>query len=159
VEAFSMTLRKIFDHDLPPAIIHGDSWAGNAVQTATYQTILIDWEPSGQGLAILDLGRLLLHCHQTLAAPTTIPASVSPQFIAAVVDGYCQERVPTALERAMLLEAIRFSVAFGAASHFANAQRALWIGPWREKLTRRRQWYDMSEAIAEIASKRLEHIL
>jgi Ser/Thr protein kinase RdoA (MazF antagonist) len=159
VDAFSATLRRIFAHDLPPAIVHGDGWAGNAVQTATNQTILIDWEPSGLGPAILDLGRLLLHCHQTLAAPTALPASVSPQSIAAVVDGYCQERVPTALERALLLDAIRFSVALGAASHFANAQRARWVGQWREKLTRRAQWYHMSEAIAEIAGKRLEQIL
>jgi Ser/Thr protein kinase RdoA (MazF antagonist) len=86
-DAFSATLRRIFAHDLPPAIIHGDGWAGNAVQTTTDQTILIDWEPSGQGLAVLDVGRLLLHCHQTLAAPTTIPARISSQSIAAVVDG------------------------------------------------------------------------
>jgi hypothetical protein len=57
------------------------------------------------------------------------------------------------------MAAIRFSVAFGAASHFANAQQAQWIGPWREKLTRRSEWYQVSEAIAEIASKRLEQIL
>jgi Ser/Thr protein kinase RdoA (MazF antagonist) len=159
VDAFSMTIRSIFAQGLPRAIIHGDGWAGNAVQTPTNQTIMIDWEPSGQGIAILDLGRLLLHCHQTIAAPTAIPASLSPQLIIAVVDGYCQTRIPTAIERAALLDAIRFSVAFGAASHFTSAQQARWIGPWREKLTRRRQWYTISEAIAEIASRRFDHIL
>lgn len=159
VDAFSTTLRNIFAHDLPRAIIHGDGWAGNAVQTATDQTILIDWEPSGQGIAILDIGRLLLHCHQTLAAPTTLPTSLSPQLITAVVDGYCQERISTPTERAALLDAIRFSVAFGAASHFANAQQAQWTEPWRAKLARRRQWYDISEAIAELARRRFEQIL
>jgi hypothetical protein len=66
--------------------------------------ILIDWDPSGLGNAILDLGRLLLHAHQTLAAPNAVPEMLSPDFIHAVVDGYCEVRMPTLSERAVLLE-------------------------------------------------------
>jgi thiamine kinase-like enzyme len=159
VDAFCATLRTVQHHDLPRAVIHGDGWAGNAVQTVDHQMVLIDWEPSGQGIAILDLGRLLLHAHQTLAAPTALPTTLSPQAIAAVVDGYCEARIPTLSERAVLLEAIRFSVAFGAASHFANAQQDGWRDPWWAKLTRRQEWYNKSEAIAEVASKRFDQIL
>jgi Ser/Thr protein kinase RdoA (MazF antagonist) len=158
VDAFCATLRAVQRADLPRAVIHGDGWAGNAVQTSDGQTVLIDWDPSGQGIAILDLGRLLVSAHQTLSAPTAVPTYVSPASIEAVVDGYCQERTLTANERSALLEAIRFGVAFGAASHFARAQQAGWLEPWRGRLARRQHWYELSTVIAEIADKRLEHI-
>lgn len=152
VDAFCATIRCIQGSTLPRAVIHGDAWAGNAVASQHQQIVLIDWEPSGQGIAILDLGRLLLHAHQRLAAPTAVPQHIEASLIAAVIDGYCQIRMPTPGERAVLLDAIRFSVAFGAASHFSNALRAGWSSAWTSKLTRRQAWYDRSEAIAEAAS-------
>ena len=161
VDAFCATLRVIQAHAdaLPHAVIHGDGWAGNAVQTKTHDMIFIDWEPSGQGIAILDLGRLLLHCHQDLATPLTTPIEASDWRVQAVVDGYCAARMPNPTERAVLLDAIRFGVAFGAATHFTRMQQAQWNEPRPERLTRRQQWYAVSEAIADIAQKRFDQVV
>jgi Ser/Thr protein kinase RdoA (MazF antagonist) len=161
VESFCATLRAIDRQrmTLPHALIHGDAWAGNAVQTPSGHMVFIDWEPSGQGIAILDLGRLLLHCHQDLAAPLTTPIEPSRWHVNAVIEGYCAARIPTASERAMLLDAIRFGVAFGAATHFKRAQRDNWKETQPERLTRRQQWYTVSAVIADFAEQRFEQLL
>jgi len=161
VDAFCATLHVIHTHQdtLPRAIIHGDGWAGNAVQTATRDMIFIDWEPSGQGIAILDLGRLLLQCHQDLATPLTTPIKPTAWRVNAVIEGYCSARMPTVTERAVLLDAIRFGVAFGAATHFTSAKRADWEPRQPERLTRRQRWFAVCERIADLAQKRLDQLL
>jgi Ser/Thr protein kinase RdoA (MazF antagonist) len=161
VSAFCATLSAIQDQAdaLPRTIIHGDGWVGNAVQTASDQVIFIDWEPSGHGIAVLDLGRLLLHCHHDLATPLSKPIEPSVWRVNAVVDGYCAARIPTPTERAMLVDAIRFGVAFGAVTHFASAQRTQWHEHQPERLTRRQHWYAVSEVIAELAQKRFDELL
>jgi thiamine kinase-like enzyme len=109
---------------------------------------LIDWEPAGLGYAILDLGRLLLHAHQTLAQPNAIPEALSADFIHAVIEGYCQVRIPPPSERAILLEAIRFSVAFSAASHLTQAVATGWSDQSLARLRRRQQWFTRSGSSA-----------
>lgn len=155
VDVFCQVLQTVQQRDLPRAVIHGDGWAGNAVHTDDQRMVWIDWEPSGRGIAILDVGRLLLHAHQTLAAPTALPNHLSSASIAAVIDGYYSARLPTPTERAVLLEAIRFSIAFSAAGNFIHAQQAGWNEQSVAKLKRRQQWYDLSEAIADMAQQRL----
>jgi hypothetical protein len=59
----------------------------------------------------------------------------------------------------VLLDAIRFGVAFGAATHFANAQRANWKERRLERLRRRQHWYAVSEVIAELAQKRFDQLV
>lgn len=142
---------------LPQAIIHGDGWAGNLVQTSAGQRVLIDWEPAGLGLAILDLGRSLLYGHYDLDTPLSVPIQPSPWRINALIDGYCQQRVPAAAEQALLTEAIRFVVACGAASHFVRAHQGGWRNPAPEALRRRQHWYTVAAPIAELAHQQLGH--
>lgn len=109
--AFAATLGALRGHsDLPLAAIHGDCYPANAVETGEGQVALIDWDCAGQGMAVLDLGGLLLD-----AQPDPTPGEpivVEPRLVAAIVAGYRQHREPTALERQHLLEATRFGVAF-----------------------------------------------
>lgn len=142
---------------LPQAIIHGDGWAGNIVQTAAGQTMLIDWEPAGLGLAVLDLGGALLYSHYDLDTPLAVPIQPCVWRINALVDGYCQERLPTAVERELLAEAIRFTVACGAASHFVRAHHSRWRDPAPEAIRRRQHWYAVAAPIAELAQQLDRH--
>ena len=45
---------------LPRGVVHGGAWPGNAVQSAPDTVALIDWETSGLGLPVLDLGSCLI---------------------------------------------------------------------------------------------------
>ena len=45
---------------LPGGVVHGDAWPGNAVQSTPDTVTLIDWETSGLGVPILDLGNCLI---------------------------------------------------------------------------------------------------
>ena len=60
---------------LPAAVVHGDPWPGNAIQTAQDQVTLIDWENAGLGVPLLDLGYCLLECHLDAGLPTGQPAA------------------------------------------------------------------------------------
>lgn len=141
--------------ELPPVVVHGDAWLGNAIQTREGEVVLIDWEPSGLGLAVLDLGRLLLYGHLEEHAPLASPIEPSGWRIAAIARGYREQRAPTAAERALLAEAIRFGVAIGAATHFTREQRAGWPEPPPERLTRRQHWLAISDTIARLAEREL----
>jgi Ser/Thr protein kinase RdoA (MazF antagonist) len=157
--SFSETLETIAARrDLPQSIIHGDGWAGNAVQTASGATVLIDWEMAGRGLAILDLGRSLLYNHYDLAPTFSVPIQPSVWRINALVAGYCGQRIPTPAEREALLAAIRFGVACGAATHLVAAYNEGWRDPQPEPLVRRERWYAVAAPIAELAQQQLDRL-
>ena len=118
---------------LPRGVVHGDAWPGNAVQSAPDTVTLIDWETSGLGLPVLDLGNCLmeslLDSHPSAAGAAGGPAGrararlVEPDEdrVAAVARGYAQERLPGAAERAILPDAVRFGACYIGAIHLHQA--------------------------------------
>jgi Ser/Thr protein kinase RdoA (MazF antagonist) len=136
---------------LPLAAIHGDCHPANAVATGAGQVALIDWDCAGSGVAVLDLGVLLLTA-QFDPAPGA-PISVNPHLVAAVVAGYRQQREPSALERACLLEATRFGVAFVGSLRFAWAGEQGWSERIERSLERLQARYTAAEEVARLAQE------
>lgn len=135
--------------DLPATLIHNDCHPGNALLTASEQVTLFDWEGSGMGPAILDVGFLLSNCDgKTPWEPlVSSPFAVNEAYLQAVVEGYSQYHLLTLNEIDHLPDAIRFrSLIFGACSFAAsiaqheNAEFSQW---WRR--------YCLAEEIADKA--------
>lgn len=145
------TLQRFASTPLPTTLIHGDAWAGNVVQQPSGDAVLIDWDPSGLGFGIIDLGRLLLYGHWELAHSLDAPILPSAWRVNAILEGYTRERTLSQLESDLLLDAIRFGIAAGAASHFLVAQQHGWQDQWLGRLRRRKHWYAVSEQIADLA--------
>ena len=145
---------------LPAGLVHGDAWAANAVQTGPAQVILIDWECGGLGVPVLDLGNCLLE-----GLLDAVPAGTGPDAwnvqpaedrIAAVAAGYQTRRVLSAGERALLLPAIRFGVAYAGAIHFEQALAEGVRGAAMDvRLERLRNRLAVSEAVARLAAGHL----
>lgn len=142
---------------LPMTLIHGDCWAGNGIRTQEERATLIDWECAGLGIAIADLGALLLSCH--FDQFDNAEYHPDPQRIAAVVQGYCYWRSPVPEELAILLEAIRFSIAWRGALFCQSGTRHGWNEWPQQALTRFWRWYAISEEIAHIAHACIEQRL
>lgn len=141
---------------LPTGLVHGDAWAGNAVAGPDGQVTLIDWETSGIGLPVLDLGNCLAECHLNADLPPDRPGSwlVQPdeQRIAAVAEGYRAHRVPAGAERELLADAARFGAAFVGAIHFEAALIEGASGQAMDaRLARLRNRLDISDTVAEFA--------
>ena len=137
--------------DLPQALIHADAWIGNTLRTAAGEFVLIDWECAGRGLAVLDLGSLLIHAHYDL--PDHAPL---PERIAAVLDGYLAHRQPTAAELAVLPQATQFGPAFRSALFYFRAQQRGWDEAIERHLTRERGRFGPCAALGEMARAWLE---
>jgi Ser/Thr protein kinase RdoA (MazF antagonist) len=145
---------------LPQTLIHGDCWAENGVQTHENQGLLIDWECAGVGISVLDFGSLLLHCHfdQMDRFEQSIPPQYEPdpQRIMAVVNGYSCWRHLSSEEDAVLLEAIRFSIAWRGVWFFSLMEKG-GLNEWLEgALKRWNRWYMISEEIARLSHIALE---
>jgi Ser/Thr protein kinase RdoA (MazF antagonist) len=153
-------LRTVLMHfaqrdDLPVTIVHGDAWAGNTIQMADGSCVLIDWELAGQGFAVTDLGRLLLFCHEEVDPPSDAWLRPMAGRVDAVIDGYCQQRMPGGAEQAMLLDAMRYGVALEAAGMFTWAQQRGWDAEMQAALDVRQHWYTICAEIASWAQVRL----
>jgi Ser/Thr protein kinase RdoA (MazF antagonist) len=109
-----LTIQHTLDQ-LPECIIHGDVWAPNGVRTGEREVVLIDWEGAGRGAALLDLGELLLKGQ--FDARGAMPETINEASIAALVAGYTQWRCPEPIECELLLDVLRFRIA--------------WVGVWR----------------------------
>ncbi len=105
-------------------VVHGDPRTRNAVQRPDGSLTLIDWEMSGRGLAVLDLGHCLTECHLA-APPPGAPAGrlISPDEaqISAIAAGYASVRQLAAPERDLLPAATRFAAAISGAVHLEAA--------------------------------------
>lgn len=108
------------DHTL--CLTHGDCWYKNAIKTADDTVVLIDWDCSGIGLPILDLGFLLLTAHYDLTHPFHI--AVDADKIQAIIQGYQRARQITSVECAQIQSAIQFILAFQVGEHVTE-QRSI----------------------------------
>jgi Ser/Thr protein kinase RdoA (MazF antagonist) len=145
---------------LPEALIHGDVWAENCVQTTPDQVTFIDWDTGGRGPAVLDLGRALLECQLDSGLPPGQPDAwlIAPdeRKVAALAGGYRDARALAPAELRLLPQAIRFGVAFVGAIHFRRALPGGQAGPGADaRLARLRNRLAVSAEVAETAAERL----
>ena len=77
---------------LPRALIHGDPYIDRAATADDGTLTFYEWHSGGEGVALLDLGRLLYGCH--LDRDSRWPWSITPseERIRAVMDGYQTRR-------------------------------------------------------------------
>jgi Ser/Thr protein kinase RdoA (MazF antagonist) len=151
------SLERIGDaaKSMPETVIHGDCWPGNVVRTVDGNVVLVDWDGAGFGPPVLDVGSLLLTCHFNQPNYPSIKPDVSS--IAAIVDGYCQERVLTACELDVLEDAVRFNSAF----HFTRGVQAILQRDWPKDigLQKLRIRFEVAEEVARIARKCFEQLI
>jgi Ser/Thr protein kinase RdoA (MazF antagonist) len=159
---FRETVLAVREHEglLPRGLVHGDAWAANAVQTGPAGVMLIDWECSGLGLPVLDLGNCLLECLLDAAPAGTGPGAWNVQpdegRIAAVAVGYNTRRALSPEERDLLLPAVRFGAAYTGAIHFEQALADGVQGPAMDiRLERLRNRIAVSETVARLAARHL----
>ncbi len=110
---------------LPRGVVHGDAWPGNAVQSGPDTVTLIDWEASGLGLPLLDLGHCLieslLDAEPAGQGPGARQVEPDGDRVAAVARGYAAQRELGPAEQALLPEAVRFAACYAGAVHLCRA--------------------------------------
>jgi Ser/Thr protein kinase RdoA (MazF antagonist) len=146
--------------DLPRGVVHGDAWPGNAVQTGPGSVTFIDWETSGLGLPVLDLGHCLIESLLDAQPSADGPAAwlVEPDEdrVGAVAAGYASERRLGEAELALLPEAVRFGACYIGAIHLYRALAEGVSGtPMDARLERLRNRVDVSAAVARLAAPHL----
>jgi Ser/Thr protein kinase RdoA (MazF antagonist) len=146
--------------DLPRGVVHGDAWPGNAVQTGPDSVTLIDWETSGLGLPVLDLGHCLIESLLDAQPSADGPAAwlVEPDEdrVGAVAAGYASERRLGEAELALLPEAVRFGACYVGAIHLYQALAEGVSGTSTDaRLERLRNRVEVSEAVARLAAPHL----
>jgi Ser/Thr protein kinase RdoA (MazF antagonist) len=99
-------------------LVHGDCWYQNAIQTADGAVVLIDWDLAGAGLALLDLGNLLLTAHFDFSRPLQLEAD--EENIAAMIRGYGRQRHLSQNDVELLAPAMQFLLAYQLGSYVAD---------------------------------------
>lgn len=141
--------------DLPSTIVHGDVWAANMVHRSSGTLALIDWDNAGLGLAVVDLGSLLVECHVDQDQPNGGHIQPDAARIGAVLRGYCQARALSAAELAALPEALCFDTVYLAAWRFAQLRDEGYSAAMLRRLGRARNRFAVRPAIAELALSQL----
>jgi Ser/Thr protein kinase RdoA (MazF antagonist) len=146
--------------ELPRGVVHGDAWPGNAVQTGPDSVTLVDWETSGLGLPVLDLGHCLieslLDAQPSAGGPAAWLVEPDEDRVGAVAAGYASERRLGAAERALLPEAVRFGACYVGAIHLYRALAEGVSGTSMDaRLERLRNRVEVSEAVARLAAPHL----
>lgn len=159
LDAWHATLRAVQQARLARTLTHGNAFAGTALVTPDAQLALRLWHSGGDGVALLDLGRLLLGCHWDAEATAPAPITPDPRRIAAVMEGYQAHRPLPPAERERLLDAIRFSIGYGAAEHLARASASGWTPQLERKLAMRQQWFAASAEIATLAAAAVGYVV
>lgn len=91
---------------VPQAIVHTDVCWGNSIRTANGEIVLIDWDDTGLGAAIQDVGYFLAH-------NAVLPATGdqwAPDIAMAFLKGYESVRPLTPVEQDLLPDAMVFGV-------------------------------------------------
>jgi Ser/Thr protein kinase RdoA (MazF antagonist) len=132
-------------------LTHGDCWYANAILTPAGSVTLIDWDQTGMGLPLLEIGYLLLSSHFRLADPLMIQAD--QEKIAAILHGYWSARPIKRVRLGQLLSAVRFPLAFQVGEYVAQHDTLAADDPILQKLSVR---LAATEAIAELAYQELE---
>ena len=145
---------------LPGGVVHGDAWPGNAVQSGPDTVTLIDWETSGLGLPVLDLGNCLieslLDAEPSASGPEAWLVESDEDRVAAVARGYASQREPRSAELALLPEAVRFGSCYAGAIHLYQALAEGVSGTSMDaRLERLRNRVAVSEAVARLAAPHL----
>jgi len=142
---------------VPETVVHGDVWARNAVEPpGGGSATLIEWETSGLGLGILDLGSCLMECHLNSAASSLDPDAwlIAPDEdrIAATASGYASARTLSAGELTLLPDAIKFGTAVAGALHVDLALTQGVSGPTMDaRLARLEDRLAIADEVAELA--------
>jgi Ser/Thr protein kinase RdoA (MazF antagonist) len=159
---FGRTARAVLQSlgELPRGVVHGDAWPGNAVQTGADTVTLIDWETSGLGLPVLDLGNCviesLLDAQPSADGPAAWLVAPDEDRIGAVAGGYASQRRLGEAERALLPEAVRFGACYAGAIHLYRALAEGVTGRSMDaRLERLRNRVGVSEAVARLAAPHL----
>jgi Ser/Thr protein kinase RdoA (MazF antagonist) len=145
---------------LPRGVVHGDAWPGNAVQSGPDAVTLIDWETSGLGLPVLDLGncliKSLLDAEPAVDGPAGWLVEPDEDRVGAVARGYGSQRLLGAAERALLPDAVRFGACYVGAIHLHQALAEGVSGASMDpRLERLRNRMAVSEAVARLAAPHL----
>lgn len=146
--------------DLPRGVVHGDAWPGNAVQTGPGSVTFIDWETSGLGLPVLDLGHCLIESlldgQPSAVGPAAWLVEPDEDRVGAVAAGYASERRLGGAELALLPEAVRFGACYVGAIHLYRALAEGVSGTSMDaRLERLRNRVEVSEAVARLAAPHL----
>jgi Ser/Thr protein kinase RdoA (MazF antagonist) len=156
---FGRTTRVVRDGlgELPRAVVHGDAWPGNAVQTGPDTVTLIDWETGGLGLPVLDLGNCLVESLLDAQPAGDGPAAwlVEPDGsrVGAVAGGYASQRRLGDAEAAVLAEAVRFGACYIGAIHLYRALAEGVSGTSMDaRLERLRNRVAVSDDVARLAA-------